>query len=97
MQNSLHAFMPKTDDENLNLRKIQKKRKSALKPKENTKNIAIQNKVPIIEKAKTYLIPKTKEKEKEPEQKPKNIKINPTQEKPIKTNIVNNNYRIKPK
>lgn len=38
MQNSLHAFMPKTDDENLNLRKIQKKRKSALKPKENTKN-----------------------------------------------------------
>ena len=68
-----------------------------IKPKENTKNIAIQNKVPIIEKAKTYLIPKTKEKEKEPEQKPKNIKINPTQEKPIKTNIVNNNYRIKPK
>ena len=38
MQNSLHAFMPKTDDENPNLRKIQKKRKSALKPKENTKN-----------------------------------------------------------
>jgi hypothetical protein len=38
MQNSLHAFMPKTDDENLNLRKIQKKRKSALKSKENTKN-----------------------------------------------------------
>ena len=38
MQNSLHAFMPKTDDENLNLRKIQKKRKSALKQKENTKN-----------------------------------------------------------
>ena len=38
MQNSLHAFMPKKDDENPNLRKIQKKRKSALKPKENTKN-----------------------------------------------------------
>ena len=38
MQNSLHAFMPKTDDENPNLRKIQKKRKSALKQKENTKN-----------------------------------------------------------
>ena len=38
MQNSLHAFMPKTDDENLNLRKMHKKRKSALKPKENTKN-----------------------------------------------------------
>ena len=38
MQNSLHAFMPKTDDENPNLRKIQKKRKSALKLKENTKN-----------------------------------------------------------
>ena len=38
MQNSLHAFMPKTDDENPNLRKIQKKRKSALKSKENTKN-----------------------------------------------------------
>jgi hypothetical protein len=38
MQNSLHAFMQKTDDENPNLRKIQKKRKSALKPKENTKN-----------------------------------------------------------
>ena len=41
MQNSLHAFMPKTDDENPNLRKIQKKRKSALKQKENTK---IENK-----------------------------------------------------
>ena len=38
MQNSLHAFMPKTDDENPNLKKIQKKRKSALKQKENTKN-----------------------------------------------------------
>ena len=38
MQNSLHAFMPKTDDENPNLRKIQKKRKSALKPNETTKN-----------------------------------------------------------
>ena len=38
MQNSLHAFMPKKDDENPNLRKIQKKRKSALKQKENTKN-----------------------------------------------------------
>ena len=38
MQNSLHAFMPKTDDENPNLRKIQKKRKSALEQKENTKN-----------------------------------------------------------
>ena len=38
MQNSLHAFMPKTVDENPNLRNIQKKRKSALKPKENTKN-----------------------------------------------------------
>ena len=38
MQNSLHAFMPKTDDENPNLRKIQKKRKSALKPKETTKH-----------------------------------------------------------
>ena len=38
MQNSLHAFMPKTDDENQNLRKMHKKRKSALKPKENTKN-----------------------------------------------------------
>ena len=38
MQNSLHAFMPKTVDENPNLRKIQKKRKSALKQKENTKN-----------------------------------------------------------
>ena len=37
MQNSLHAFMPKTDDENPNLRKIQKKRKLALKQKENTK------------------------------------------------------------
>lgn len=38
MQNSLHAFMPKTGDDNPNLRKRQKKRKSALKPKENTKN-----------------------------------------------------------
>ena len=38
MQNSLHAFMPKTGDDNPNLRKRQKKSKSALKPKENTKN-----------------------------------------------------------
>lgn len=38
MQNSLHAFMPKTDDENQNLRKMHKKRKSTLKQKENTKN-----------------------------------------------------------
>jgi len=38
MQNSLNAFISKTGDDNPNLRKRQKKRKSALKPKENTKN-----------------------------------------------------------
>jgi len=38
MQNSLNEFISKTGDDNPNLRKRQKKRKSALKPKENTKN-----------------------------------------------------------
>ena len=38
MQNSLNAFISKKGDDNPNLRKRQKKRKSALKPKENTKN-----------------------------------------------------------
>jgi hypothetical protein len=38
MQNSLNAFISKTGDDNPNLKKRQKKRKSALKPKENTKN-----------------------------------------------------------
>ena len=41
MQNSLNAFISKTDDDNPNLRKRQKKRKSALKSKDNTK---IENK-----------------------------------------------------
>jgi hypothetical protein len=41
MQNSLNAFISKTGDDNPNLRKRQKKRKSALKSKENTK---IENK-----------------------------------------------------
>ena len=94
INNINNKYLPMQNN-NIKIEKNNNDINNKIEPKENTNNIIIKNKAPIIEKAKTYLIQKTKEKE--PEQKPKNIKINPAQEKPIKTTIANNNYRLKAK
>ena len=60
INNINNKYLPMQNN-NIKIEKNNNDINNKIKPKENTNNIIIKNKAPIIEKAKTYLIQKTKE------------------------------------